>query len=307
MKKYFIIILASYFYFSCETEFVPEINNEPPEIVVEGFFEAGERASSPIVILTYSTPFFSEINVAGFDDLFVHDASVSVSDGTQKVILEELCLQDLPPDLLEVLAPEFGFDPDSLEVNICIYFDLSQSIIGESGKTYDLEIEVDDHFLTATTSIPEHTPLENPRFFDVPGIPNDTLRELRVFIQDRPGEANYYRYFTERNNEGFIAPFTSVYDDIFFDGDYFEFPVPKAEQSDAEFNIETFGYYIVGDTMTIKQCSIDEAHYRFWSTLEFNAANQGPFSAYTRVESNVNGGLGVWGAYNASYHTLVVE
>ena len=307
MKNYLIIVLSALLYFSCETEFVPEVNSEPPEIVVEGFFEAGDRPSSPVVLLTYSTPFFSEINVNDFDDLFVHDAVMTVSNGTETVTLEELCIQDLPPELIEQIAPEFGFDPDSLLINFCVYIDLSQTILGESGKSYDLTIEVDDKILTATTSIPVHTPLENLQFFDVPGIPNDTLRELRAFLRDRPGEENYYRYFTERNNEGLIAAFQSVYDDIFFDGDFFEFPIPKAEPATAEFNIDTYGYYLVGDTMTIKQCSIDEAHYRFWSTLEFNAANQGPFSAYTRVESNINGGLGIWGAYNASYHEIVVE
>jgi len=307
MKKYLIVLISAVLYFSCETQYIPEVNNEPPEIVVEGFFEAGDRPSSPVVILTYSTPFFSEINVNDFDDLFVHDAIMTVSNGTESAILEEICLQDLPPEIIDELAPEFGFDPDSLEINFCVYIDLTQTIIGESGKTYDLTIDVDNKTLKASTTIPEHIPLEDLAFFNVPGIPNDTLRELRGFLRDRPGEANYYRYFTETNDDGLIAPFQSVYDDIFFDGDYFQFPIPKAEPDIAEFNIETYGYYVVGDTMTIKQCSIDEAHYRFWSTLEFNAANQGPFSAYTRVESNIEGGLGVWGAYNASYHELVVK
>ena len=141
----------------------------------------------------------------------------------------------------------------------------------------------------------------------MPGVPNDTLRELRVFLDDRPTEANFYRYFTQTNEEAMIPPFTSVFDDIFFDGDYFEFPLPKAESPNTAFNFDSYGYYVVGDTVRVKFCSIDQSHYEFWSTLEFNKANQGPFSAYTRVASNIEGGLGIWGAYNVSYHDLIVE
>ncbi|MEL6924369.1 MAG: DUF4249 family protein [Bacteroidota bacterium] len=53
--------------------------------------------------------------------------------------------------------------------------------------------------------------------------------------------------------------------------------------------------------------NIDAAHFDFWSTLEFNAVNQGPFSAYTRIASNVEGGLGIWGGYSVSFYTVVVE
>ena len=47
--------------------------------------------------------------------------------------------------------------------------------------------------------------------------------------------------------------------------------------------------------------------YRNWNTLEFSNANQGPFASYTRLESNINGGLGIWGGLSVSYYTRVVE
>ena len=63
----------------------------------------------------------------------------------------------------------------------------------------------------------------------------------------------------------------------------------------------------VGDSVLIKWTTIDEAHFDFWNTLEFSNANQGPFSSYTRLQSNINGGLGIWGGYSVSYYSRTVE
>ena len=96
-------------------------------------------------------------------------------------------------------------------------------------------------------------------------------------------------------------------DDAFFDGDEFEFPLPEAEPRNTNASPTTFGLYTLGDTVTLKWTTIDEGNFNFWNTLEFNAINQGPFAAYTRIESNVTGGLGVWGGYSSHYYTLIVE
>ncbi|MDP4819730.1 MAG: DUF4249 domain-containing protein, partial [Saprospiraceae bacterium] len=61
-----------------------------------------------------------------------------------------------------------------------------------------------------------------------------------------------------------------------------------------------------GDTVVVKWANIDQVQYDFWSSLESAVSNQGPFSTYTRVNSNVNGGLGVWGGLSARYYTIVV-
>ena len=41
--------------------------------------------------------------------------------------------------------------------------------------------------------------------------------------------------------------------------------------------------------------------------METLYANQGPFASYTRLQSNIVGGLGIWGGYSVSYYKRAVE
>lgn len=301
----FLMIATVVSFTACEEEFTPEIASEPLDIVVEGFVEAGPNPTPTYVLLTRSFSFYSEFGADELDQGFVNDAIVEVTVDGNTFTLPELCLNDLAPEEREVAAELLGFDPDSIMINFCIYIDLFNAIAPEAGKTYDLNIEVEDKILTASTTIPEYVPLDSLRFQQPPGEPSDTLRELRCLIQD-PEITNYYRYLTQINGEGFVPGFNSVTDDRFFNGQAFEFPLQKGEPRNGEFDQTTFGLYEVGDTATIKWCVIDEAHYKFWSTLEFNAVNQGPFSSYTRIETNIEGGIGIWGGLSAEYYTRVV-
>lgn len=301
------ILLLFCFVVACEQEFIPEVIGDPDQIVVEGYIEAGERPAPPFVILTRSIPFFSEISAEQLEDIFVRDALVQVSDGTDTIRLTLVCLEDLNEFQSQIAGQFFGFNPDSIGFNFCAYVDLSFSMLGEEGKTYSLEVAVDGKRLFSVATIPNHVPMDSIRFVPPPGDPVDTLAQLRGFITDPADKINYYRYFTEINQEGFLSPFTSVSDDRLFNGQSFEFPLPKAEQPTEEFDPETFGLYRVGDTVSIRWVTFDESQFNFWNTLEFNRANQGPFSSYTRVSSNVEGGLGVWGPFSASYYTTEVE
>ncbi|MFT5385354.1 MAG: hypothetical protein ACI81W_002761 [Saprospiraceae bacterium] len=191
--------------------------------------------------------------------------------------------------------------------NLCIYIDTNFEMTGEIGKTYDLHIAVEDKVLTASTTLQNSIPLDSLQFITPEGEVAENLRELRVTLSDPLGEGNFYRYLTAINGSGFTSGLNSVTDDALFDGKQFEFPLPKSEPRNSEVDQATYGLYTEGDTVSIKWTTIDEPNFNFWNTLEFNAINQGPFSSYTRVESNINGGIGIWGGYSAHYYTLVVE
>jgi len=293
---------------SCEEAFTPEPTGGGPELVVEGYIEAGEQARPPYVILTRDVPFFSSFNTEDLENTFVHNAQVEVSDGENTVQLEEVCLDDLTPLQKQLAGSLFGFKLDSIGFNFCVYTDFSLSMQGEAGKVYTLEVKADGQRISATTRIPVHVPLDELQFRAPPGEPNDTLAQLICTVSDPAGEVNFYRYQVEFNNSGFISPLASVSDDRLFDGESAEFPLLKPEPRGTDnFNLDTFGLYRIGDTITVKWISLDEDHYNFWNTLEFSLANQGPFSSYTRVDSNVEGALGIWGGLSASYYTLEVE
>ena len=294
--------MLTFVFIGCTEEFVPETTEEDQQLVVEGFIEAGENAMPTYVLLTKSIPFISTVNLNTFNELFVNDAVVTVFDGVNTVTLEEYCLDELPPEIRDAAAVALGFDPDSTTLNICAYVDLFDQIDRKEGGTYDLNIETGGQTITASTTIPQFVPLFNLRWDDPPGEPSDTVARLWVTIDDPDGEANFYRYFTEQNDEGLIAPFSSVTDDAFFDGKEFEFPLTKAEPRDGDFDADEFGFYFRGDSIRIKWMTIDEAHFEFWNTLEFSRNNSGPFSSYNRVTSNVDGALGIWGGYSVGYY-----
>jgi len=300
-------ILLALLFWSCEEEFIPPVIDVEEQIVIEGYIEGGDRPTPPYVFLTRSFAFFSELSQEDLNNAFVRDAEVTVSDGTTTVELTELCLEDVPEEFRAQAADLLGVDIDSLGINFCVYLDLSLQMLGQEGRTYELQVKADGKELSATTTIPFAVPLDSLYFTPPPGEPNDTLAQLRVFLSDPPGVPNFYRYFTQEGNGPFQRPFGSVTDDLLFEGQNFELPLAKAEPLDGEFYQETFGLFRVGTDVTIKWMTIDQEHFSFWNTLEFSRANQGPFSSYTRVDHNIEGGLGIWGGIAARYYDLTVE
>ncbi len=299
------LLVTSLVFSSCEEEYIPVNSGEGPKYVVEGYIEAGEDPFPPYVILTRTLDFYGEIGPDQFTESFVHDADVRVSDGSVEVVFQEICFSDLPPAIREEVAAEFGFIADSLKIDFCVYLDVLSQLHPQMEKIYDLRIVTDGHLITATTHIPKHVLLDNLHFQPPPGQPDENLAQLRVFLSDPPGERNFYRYFGSTNGGSFVTAFSSVEEDLFFDGKSFEFQLINP-QTDQLGDPDEFGLYFVGDSITIKWTSIDEAHFDFWNTLEFSNANEGPFSSYTRLKSNINGGLGIWGGYSVSYYTRVV-
>jgi len=293
---------------ACEEEFIPDVPNTPPSLVVEGYIEGGERPAPPFVILTRSVPFFQEIDSEQFSQIFVRDATIRVREGDREVVLQEVCLSELTPEQIALAEQLFGLDLGNLGFDFCAYADLSFQMLGEAGKTYELEVEADGQQLTATTTIPPAVRLDSLRFFPTPGEPSDTLRELRIFFQEPGSRQNFYRYQTQVNSEPLRSPFNSVVDDRLINGKQVEVPLPKAEPPEADFDPSTFGFYRLGDTVLVKWMTIDQAHFDFWNTLEFNRANQGPFSNYTVIDNNIEGGLGIWGGIGGTYYPgLVVQ
>lgn len=290
---------------ACEDEYIPETSVSQQEIVVEGYIEAGEGSNPTYVMVTKSIPFISSISQDKFAEFFIKGADVSVFDGDKTVNLTELCLADLPDDIKKQVYEVLGFNPDSTVADICVYADIFNQITKEVGRKYDLTVVAEGKTLTSSTTIPVHVGLYDFSWQDPPGEPSDTLAELNCKISDPIGK-NFYRYFTATGKEPrLIPPFTSVTDDAFFDGrDSLEFPLQKAESRGGDFDLETFGYYERGDSVVVKWCTIDEQHFDFWKTRDFAANSGGPFSSYTRISSNIKGGLGIWGGYAVHTYRL---
>jgi len=321
MKKLILIVIPLLFFiFACEEEFTLDVGTPAIEIVVEGHIEAVRAPDVPLpayVILTRTIPFHSVITAEEISQLFVNDAYVTISDGNNTVELEEVCWEDIPDILKGVVVELLPEGLDTIPVNVCMYLDPTFTMLGEVGNTYDLVVEADGKRLTSSTTIPPHTVIDSLEFIRAPGDFGEEYFELRGFMSDPEEHVDFYRYFTSTNGSFLSAAFSSVTDDKFFNGQSFEFPLAR---TDSKFNTvsdgtaptdpEDFrvnGLFRQGDEVIVKWINIDEPHYRFWETLEFNIINQGPFGSYTRISSNIDGGVGIWGGQSASYYSITVE
>ena len=310
MKKSNLILFIAIilFFTACEERIFPIDDGLPPQLVVEGVIEGGEMPTPAIVILTRTLQFTSDGSQISLDDLFVHDAIITVSDGDRSVVLQETCFDDLTEDQQKLVTENFGGRFDSIGVNLCVYADVLQLMPGEIGKTYSLNILADEQELNAVTTIPPHVPIDSFYFQNRSGDNSPEYFDLIAKISDVEGRPDFYRFFTSTNGSFYDAPLTSVGDDLLFDGQEFEFPLTEGESwADPPPSTQDYGFFFVGDTISLKWCNFDETHFNFWSTLEFNFFNQGPFGSYTRIDSNIEGGLGVWGGYSVSYYEGVVE
>jgi hypothetical protein len=321
MKQIYFLILTltvAFSIYSCEKEYIPEDVFDNPELVVEGYIEYGDSALPPYVILTKSFPYTSTLSADKLNELFVHNATVKVSDGNTEIQLTEICLNTIAAidtALAQMVAQSIGLgDVDITQLNYCVYVDLaaflgSSPLIPTVGKTYDLLIIAEGDTIRSQTTIPPLVELDSVFYVNHPDFPqNDSLVELRGTLSDFAGRQDYYRVFTKRNNEPRYALIGgSVIDDSVFEGrQSFEFPIQRGQSITQEFDPNTFGYFWRGDTAVVRFSNIDYRHFRFWETLEFNLGTQGPFSTYVRVESNIQGGLGVWGGISFKDYKIII-
>jgi len=310
MKNLWLYILAFCTVLtSCEEEFIPDIDEDNQEIIVEGYIEKGENSLPPFVILSRSFPFFGQITAEDISALQIRDAEVLVSVAGETYPLQHICVSELPQSLRAQIFKELGVIDISEDVDFCLYIDLLRDIPIREDSIYRLNISLDNgENLEAKTRIPDHVAIDSFQFTRPPGDnQNDTMARLLITITDPPGP-NFYRYMTAGEGESFRPGFASVTDDRLFDGKSFDFPLQKAVTPEEleELDPEIYGLYTRGDTVRIRWLNIDEDHYNFWNTFEFNLNNQGPFASYTRVNSNVPGAIGIWGGYSSTEYTLLV-
>ena len=271
---------------SCESDITVDLPEAEQKIVVEGYIEPGEKA---VVMLTRSAAFFAPVDSASLASYLILDAIVTISDGTTS----EVC---------------------SLAIDTSYYIPLvykSQSIIGQTGKTYSLIVVADGKTVTAVTTIPQPIPLDSVWYKIQEG--RDSLGFAWAHLTDPDTIGNCYRWFAKRLNKDkrFLAPIGSVFEDKFINGKSFDFAYNRGTEPNStaeEDNDSRRGFFKTGDTIAVKFCAIDRAHFDFWRIAEIQIANNGnPFAAPAPIPTNINGGLGVWGGYSATYDTIIAQ
>jgi len=304
MKSLLAIVVTAVL-IGCATPVEPDQEIFIEEVVVEGYIEAGPGANPPFVLLSRSTAFLDSISIDNINDAIIRDALVYIEDGQESYELTAICLGELDIALAAMIREQLRLPPSS-SIDPCVYLDLSNSLTPVPGGIYKLTIEVDDRTITGTATIPEFVALERFSWTAAPGTVGPQYRQLMTSISDPADTLDYYRYLTSIDDGPYLAGLASVTDDALFDGQSFEFVLQKSEPPGEEFTNE-YGLYEVGDSVGIRWMTLDEQHFDFWNTLEFSRANQGPFAGYTRVRSNISGGIGIWGGAHVDIYNLIVE
>lgn len=277
----FLLILSLLSLISCNEDLIPDIPEPDDKIVIDGWIESGQFAK---VLLTRNSSYFSSIDSSSIRALVLTKAKVTLSDGVKSEILTlERNKNYFPPFVYQ-----------------------GNEIVGETGKTYSLTAEYGGKTAWAITTIPAKVKLDTLIFNLEPG--SDSLGTIYIEFTDPPDEKNYYRILTKRNtiDKRFTSSMVMALDDIFLEGEKFGFSLSRGPES----VLSSYGneYFKLGDTVSIKFCTIDKDHFDFWNSFQdeaFNSSN--PFaSSLTVIESNIQGdGLGLWGGYGVSYYTLI--
>jgi hypothetical protein len=280
----FVLWIFAVVLLSCSTEPVLDTHVYEPKLVIDGWIEQGDF---PRVILGNSSSYYNDIDSATVRSLVVTTAKVTVSDGTTE-------------EILTLRKDENYFPP---------YVYTGTSLKGEVGKTYSLKVESKGKVYTATTTIPPPAQFDELWFGALPE------KKDRGYIYgkftDDPSTDNYYRIFTERVNKDkrFIPVYLSTIGDQSFNGKSFTFSLLRGPDSFTDIKDDL--YFMEGDTVRVKFCTIDKANFDFWRTLERELYVLGnPFaSSGNEIISNIDDkkALGVWGGYGVKYYKIVAK
>jgi hypothetical protein len=248
------------------------------------------------VALSKSLSFFSAISAEILSNSFVHNAEVTMSNGTLTHKFKEYTV----PLGNGYFIYYYGIDSSNL----------ATAFIGEFNKQYNLTIKVDGKIYTSKTTIPLLAKIFDSIWVKPPPPNVDTAKRiLMARAIDPPGLGNYVRYYTKRNRERFLPGFNSVYNDEVVDGTTYQGQVDPGIDRNLPIPNEEERLFKRGDTISFKLSNIDKATYTFWNTWEFNQQSIGnPFSQPGKVLGNIsNGALGAFCGYASQVATIIAR
>jgi hypothetical protein len=255
MRVYFLLLLITILAAACKKVVNVDLKSAAPQIVIEG--NVTDDAGAYEIRITKTVDFSA-------DNVFppVTNATVFITDSTNE-LTEQL-----------------------LEVDSGAYF--TTDLIGVSGHTYSLQVNVDGQQYTASSTMPFRVPLDSITFAENVNFNNQLEINAIANFQDPPGIHNYYQ-FTEYVNSRQI-PDIFVFDDRLSDGRYIQNPL---------FNDSS--YLQKGDTLVLVMECIDENTYNYFNTL-INVTGNNNFQSVTPANPTSNLSNGALGYFSA--HTL---
>jgi hypothetical protein len=291
---YFLLFTFSFFLItSCEKDISIKLDPTSTDLVVDASIENGKF---PIVRLSKSLAYFNKLDPELLTSSFIHNANVTMSNGSITGPLKEDSAKD---------------DSSGLVVYYYTFTNTysGPKFRGEFNTNYKLDIQILDQSYTASTTIPGINKfIDSLWWVPAPAIEDSGLVNLKARVTDPPGFGNYTRYYTSVNAGPYYPGLNSVFDDQITDGTTYNVTVDKGVNRNFSIDFNDYSFFSKGDSVIVKLANIDKATFDFWRTMEYNYQSVGnPFSTPTVVISNIsNGALGYFGGYAAQYKTLVI-
>lgn len=293
MYRILLLIFLFVGFIGCEKKVSFDLKQATELLTVDASIENGQ---DPVVILTKSLNYFSKISIEVLSQSLIKDADVFISDGIKTHKLKRYDV---------VLAGNIPFSLYSTDTA-----DPATIIKGELGKNYQLKIVWKGIEYKSSTTIPLiRRTIDSLWWVKAPNTPDTSKRTvLRAKVTDPPGFGDYARYFTKVNSNNFLPGLNSVFDDQLINGTTYTVDVDRGIDRNADLNFEDYGFFMKGDTVTLKFSNIDKATFDFWRTVEFSYSSIGnPFSSPTKIIGNIsNGGLGYFGGYANVFKTVII-
>src|SRR5690242_18371584 len=251
LYKIYFALFVHIIFSSCEKTIKLKVQDQPAKLVVDASIENGQF---PVVALSTSLNYFSTISAEELTNSFVHDAVITIRNGTETSQLQEYSYKDVSGFTL------YYYTIDSSN--------LSSAIVGEFNKQYQLNIKTKDgQEYSATTTIPLLAKkCDSIWWKQAPNTDDTSLCIMFGTFTDPQGFGNYIRYFTRINSGRFLPGLNSVFDDQFVDGTTYtlEFDMGWDKNNPDKPTADNgYGYAYRGDKVTIKYCNIDQDTYNF--------------------------------------------
>jgi hypothetical protein len=173
------------------------------------------------------------------------------------------------------------------------------NLVGGSGKTYDLNVDVGGKVFTASSTMPVKVNLDTIYTTDE-NLFTETRKIVNVEFQDPPGRGNNYRFIQYVN--GLKEKQLFVQNDDYTDG---------------RLNISKLFYFAdnnsdstiihSGDSVRIDMLCIDPAVYKYWYSLSQNTNGDNNNTTPANPVTNIQGGaLGYFSAQTLQTKTMKV-
>lgn len=247
---------------SCTEEIDIDLNSSDPQIVIQG---SVSTTGESVIKITESVN-FDESN----DFPNVRNAFVEITDnlGNSEILLES---------------------------SEGIYS--TTSFGGVEGRTYSLNVQIDDKTLESVSNIPNHVSFDSliVNKATVPGFPgaqeNDLYYEVRVQYKDPADEVNFYRFVEIVNNE---ITNSYVFDDRLNNGEYVTVLLLNFSRE-----------LVPGDVLEIEMQCIDEFVYEYFNSFgNTQGSSATPANPYTNI---IGSELGYFNAHTSEVKEKVIQ